>query len=102
MKQKFVLEKNNKKNELIIREYCELEENEYSLFCEERYDGGVVKSAIKEGGRSLLSILRTQNMFPPHSQAEKLAESVINLYDSEDPQSIKVFFDSKDSLSEKV
>jgi len=84
MKPKYLILKNGNTNELTIREFLELDERDvYSLACEETYDGEIIKSAITSGKEALISTLRTTNLYPPGSYAEKIAESVINLYSSE-------------------
>ena len=47
MKQKYLILKNDEKNELTIQEFAELEkQDEYTLLCEETYNGGTIISAI--------------------------------------------------------
>ena len=100
MKQKYLILKNDNTNKLIIKEFVELDERDvYSLACEETYDGEVIKSAITSGKEALISTLRTTNLSPPGSYAEKIAESVINLYSSENDQSQELFFIDKDYIS---
>ena len=102
MKQKYLILKNDNTNKLIIKEFVELDERDvYSLACEETYDGEVIKSAIKSGKEALISTLRTTNLYPPGSYAEKIAESVINLYSSENDQSQELFFDCKNYISKE-
>jgi len=102
MKQKYLILKNDNTNKLIIREFVELDERDvYSLACEETYDGEVIKSAITSGKEALISTLRTTNLYPPGSYAEKIAESVINLYSSKNDQSQELFFDCKNYISKE-
>ncbi len=102
MKQKYLILKNGNTNELTIREFVELDERDvYSLACGETYDGEIIKSAITSGKEALISTLRTTNLYPPGSYAEKIAESVINLYSSENDQSQELFFDDKDYISKE-
>ena len=99
MKQKYLILKNDDTNKLTIREFAELEPDIYSLACEETYDDKVIKSAITRDKKALISTLRTTNLFPLGSYAEKIAESVINLYSSENDQSQELFFNDKDYIS---
>lgn len=102
MKQKYLILKNDNTNKLIIREFLELDErNVYSLACEETYDGEIIKSAITSGKEALISTLRTTNLYPHGSYAEKIAESVIKLYSSENDRSQELFFDDKDYISKE-
>lgn len=100
MKQKYLILKNDEKNELTIQEFAELEkQDEYTLLCEETYNGGTITSAISKGLQALISTLRTINLYPPGLIAAKIAESVMNLYNSTSDQSIQLFFDDRDFLS---
>ncbi len=100
MKQKYLILKNDEKNELTIQEFAELEkQDEYTLHCEETYNAGTITSAILKGKKTLISILRTINLFPPSLYAGKIAEAVMTIYNSASDQSIALFFDDKDFLS---
>ncbi len=100
MKQKYLILKNDEKNELTIQEFAELEKrDEYTLLCEETYNAGTIAAAISKGKKTLISILRTINLYPPSLYAAKIAESVMNLYKSTSDQSIALFFDDRDFLS---
>jgi hypothetical protein len=56
MKQKYLILKNDEKNELTIQEFAELEKHdEYTLLCEETYNGGTITSAISKGKEALIS-----------------------------------------------
>jgi hypothetical protein len=102
MKQKYLILKNDNANKLTIKEFAEIgERNVYSLACEEIYDGEVVKSAITRGKEALISALRTKSLYPSGSYAEKIAESVINLYSSENDKSQELFFDDKKYISKE-
>ena len=101
MKQKFLILKDEDKNELIIREFAELDKENFSLLCEETYDNKTIESAIKKGKRLLISTLGTKNMYPPGLYADKIAESVMAIYSSESDQPVELFFDDID-LVKKV
>ena len=85
---------------MIIKEFAELaKRDDYSLLCEETYDGRAIKSAISRSKKALVSILRTINLYPPGVFAEKIAEAVINLYGSESDKSVALFFNDMDLIS---
>lgn len=98
MKQKYLIFKNPEKNELIIREFSELDKEKFSLLCEEAYDDKMIEAAIEEGVDILISKLRTQNMYPIGQYAKKIAESVTSMYVSGDKQSVELFFNDNDLL----
>lgn len=99
MKQKYLILKNNKKNELIIREFAELNKSAFTLMCEETFDDKLVKSAINKGSQALIATLRTKNMYPNAICAAKIAEEVVNLYKSKDADSVELYFDDKEILT---
>ncbi len=99
MKQKYLISKDNGKDKLVIREFAELDKEMFSLLCEEVYDDEAIESSIAKGKASLISTLRTQNMYPSGSYADKIAESVITIYGSEKNQSTELFFDDIDLLT---
>jgi len=80
MKHKYLILKNDEKNELTIQEFAELEkQGEYTLLCEETYSGGTITSEISKGKQALISTLRTISLYPPGLYAAKISESVMNL-----------------------
>jgi len=93
MRQKYVILKNDEKNELILRAFTELDNTELVLACEETYDEKIIKSTIPKGKKALVSILRTQNIYPPGLYTEIIAESVMELYDSKNINTKELLFD---------
>ena len=93
MKQKYLILKNDEKNELIIREFLEINKGMFSLVCEETYDNNAIESAIAKGGKELVFVLRTNNMYPIGLYADKLAESIITMSGAEYKEPVKLFFD---------
>ena len=98
MKQKFLISKENDQKKLIIKEFAELDKERLSLLCEEEYDNKIIKSAILQGKETLISELRTNNMYPPGVYAEKIAQAVIDIFGSKDSQSIELSFNDIDLL----
>jgi len=99
MKQKYLILKNDEKNELIIKEFLEINKEMFSLVCEETYDNNDIESAIAKGRKDLVSVLRTNNMYPIWLYADKLAESIITMYGAEHKEPIKLLFDDTKSFS---
>ena len=99
MKQKYLILKNDEKNELIIREFLEINKGMFSLVCEETYDNNDIESAVAKGRKHLVSVLRTNNMYPVGLYADKLAESIITMYGAEYKEPVKLFFDDLTSFS---
>ncbi|MDY6789738.1 MAG: hypothetical protein SWH54_00540 [Thermodesulfobacteriota bacterium] len=98
MKQKYLISKENDQKKLIIKEFAELDKERLSLLCEEEYDYKIIKSAISKGKEALIAELRTNNMYPPGVYAEKIAQAVIDMFDSKDSPPMELFFNDIDLL----
>ncbi len=72
-----------------------------SLLCEETYDIKGIKTAVSGGKDAVISAIRTSNMYPAGVYAEKIADSIITLYQSKDQDSVEVYFDDFDLISAK-
>lgn len=101
MKQKFVIMKDDKGKKLTIREHAELDRDDMSPICEETYDASAIKAAIKAGKEALMAAIRTNNLYPLGIYAEKIAESIIELYALKDKTSAELFFNDVDMLQAK-
>lgn len=101
MKQKYSILKDHHNRRLVIREYAELDKKIMSLLCEETYENKAIRPAIKSGKESLISILRTKNLYPPNSYTEKIADAVIDLYGSKGKESVDLFFDDIELLTKE-
>ncbi|MBW2409210.1 MAG: hypothetical protein JRF72_05390 [Deltaproteobacteria bacterium] len=99
MKQKYAILKDVPNQQLIIREYAELDKDTLSLLCEETYAVQTIQSVIESGKESLIKALRTKNLYPPVTYAEKIADAVIALYGSENKETVDLFFDDVELLA---
>lgn len=109
MRQKFVIENNIIKSELNIKEYANLEreiknkvkepdQEIFSLLCEEIYNKDLILTAIGKGKKSLVLAIRTRNMYPILIHAEKIADSVMDLYHTKNSLPFELLFDDKEFL----
>ena len=85
--------KNDKKNELIIQEFAELDKEMFSLLCEESYAGDSIQAAISAGLAELIDALRTPNMYPIGHHAEQIANAVKEIYAAKGDQTNEIYFD---------
>jgi hypothetical protein len=100
MKHKYTISRDPEKGCLTLREYGELDKEMMSFLCEASYDDVAVETAISKGKDALITVLRTENMYPPNLYADKIADSVLVLYDTEnDTQSTEIIFDDLDWLT---
>ena len=111
MHHKYLISREDEKNNLNIKEYAIIEKKpkkavssiqekaNYALICEEVYSGELIVSSIAQGIRALVTSLRTRNLFPTGPNASQIAQSVIELYESSDGCSVELFFDDLDGIS---
>jgi len=101
MKQKYLVTKDQKTQQVTIQEFAELDKDVFSLVCEEAYDGNKIKAAVSEGKDELIETLRTPNLYPVAEYADKIADSVIELFNQADQESIEIAFDDIDALKKE-
>ena len=99
MKQKYLIINDKENKQIKIQEFAELNKEMLSLLCEEAYDYKTIKSAISSGTESLISALRTNNLYPPGIYAAKIASAVAELYNSKDQETRELFFDDINLLA---
>jgi hypothetical protein len=85
-------------NHLNSVESSMLEDGSFCLLCEESYDNDTIKNSIAVGIADLVTTLRTNNFFPNHRYATKIAQAVVHLYASRDNGKIELIFDDKDMM----
>ena len=101
MKQKYLITKDQKTQQLTIQEFAELDKDAFSLVCEEAYDGKKIKSAVSEGKESLIQTLRTPNLYPVAEYADKIADSIIDMFNQGNQDSIEIAFDDIEALKKE-
>jgi hypothetical protein len=99
MKQKYEILRDEDNKRLIIREFAELDKDVMSLLCEESYDKKAVKSAMGAGRETLITTLRTKNLYPPGMYAAKIADKVMEMYGSKGKTSEEIVFDDLEFLT---
>ncbi len=111
MKQRYFIARDKKTSELTIQEYAavvgnmkrfeisSLTKEDFTLLCTESYEGKSVKKAISQGKEALVSILRTDNLFPISIYVNIIADSVIELYEKDGNLSKELLFDDLDLLA---
>jgi hypothetical protein len=108
MKQRYHISRDEKTSELTIEEYAVIAGNikrheisaiardDFTLLCTETYEDKAIKKAISEGKEALVTILRTDNLYPIGTYADVIAESVIEIYGENDHSSKELLFDDLD------
>jgi hypothetical protein len=107
MKQKYQLRKDAKVKTLTIQEFAVLtantgkqkypaiQDDEYSLLCEQTYHDREVKKASSTGKDDLILLLRNQHFFPIGTYMDKIADVVMEMYTSKGEQREDIVFDDK-------
>jgi len=107
MKQKYRIWKNVKEKNLHIQEYAVLnadsrkqklpgmQDEDFSLLCEQIYGAEEVKQASSKGKDELILFLRNQHFFPIGVYMDLIADTVIEMYTSEGEQNENLIFDDK-------
>ena len=101
MRLKYIVEKKDKNNELVLMEYMEDDQDRFSLLNEAVYDKKTISSAKKRGMKALIGALRTQNMYPPIKFAEKIADAVSEVLKSKKNPSIEIILDDMEFVDKK-
>ncbi len=111
MKQRYFISRDKGTSELTIEEYAAvvgnmkryeisaLSKEDFTLLCTETYEGSIVKKAISQGKEALVSILRTDNLYPIGIYINIIADSVIELYGKDGKLSKELLFDDLDLLA---
>ena len=114
MKQKYKIVKDINSKELLIKEYAVLTSNprrkdlptileeDYALLSEQTYDNKEVKESISQGKIALIAFLRNSNFFPVGWCIDKIADSVITMFDSKEEQSEELVFDDKNFIAQHL
>ena len=107
MKQKYHIKKDVKAKTLRIQEfavltantgkqkYPEIQDDDYSLLCEQVYSAGEVRSASSTGKDELILLLRNQHFYPIGTYVDKIADVVMGMYDAKGGQHEELVFDDK-------
>ena len=111
MKQRYFISRDKNTSELTIAEYAAvagnvkryevsaLAQDDFTLLCTETYEDNIIKKAISQGKESLVSVLRTDNLYPISIYANLIADSVIELYGKAGKPSRELLFDDLDLLA---
>ena len=110
MKQKYHIRKDVKGKTLLIQEfailtantgkqkYPKIQDDDYSLLCQQTYGAGEVKNATSTGKDDLILLLRNQHFFPIGTYMDKIADVVMGMYASKGEQYEDLVFDDKTVL----
>jgi hypothetical protein len=110
MRQKYILIQDGPSGDLHIQEYAVvdkdlknmanelLQDDHFDIIAESHYTGEAIQRSISQGPSKVVDTLRTPNFFPIAPYANKLAETVIALYDDPQEEPLVLFFDDVDLM----
>ena len=111
MLQRYEIDRNDQTNRLSIKEFAVLEtkshrrnnyqpiQKNYSLIHEVSYDGDLIRAAIGEGQKALISEIRSGDFFPIYDCVKLIANSVTVIYNGNSDPTVEVYFDDRTILS---
>jgi len=98
MKQRFSISRNTGGEQIVIKEYAELDKGVYSLLCEASYAVQAVKAALAKGPWHVITLLRTESFFPTSYFAQKLTASLDDFLQQESGDTIKIEVDDAECI----
>jgi len=114
MRQKFILSKNAQTKEMTIQEYAVVDNDSYRkdkylltdadfvLLSEQQYPIAELKKAIAGDREGIIAGLRKNEFFPARLCAEKIAESIVALFNSDGDDPIVLVYDDKDGFAQET
>jgi hypothetical protein len=95
------MRRNASQNRLSLDEYARIEPETFSLLNHQTFDLGSVEAAVSESRRELISILRTDNLYPPRGVMDKIADAIAGMIGSGKLDAAEVISDDLESLKGK-
>lgn len=77
------------------QKYQQIQDDDYSLLCEQTYGAKEVKSASSTGKDDLILLLRNRHFFPIGTYMDEIAKIVMEMYASKGEQHEDLVFDDK-------
>jgi hypothetical protein len=114
MRQKYILSKNTETKEMAIQEYAVVDNDSYRkdkylltdadfvLLSEQKYPLEEIKEKIAGDREDIIAGLRKGEFFPARTCAEKIADSIVALFDSDGDDPIVLVYDDKDGFTQET
>lgn len=101
MRYKYVMKKNAGQDRLSLDEYARVEAESFTLINHKTFDLRRVKAAVLGSRKDLISVLRTDNLYPPSGVMEKIVDAITGLMGSGNLDASEVIADDLEFLKEK-
>jgi hypothetical protein len=102
MKQKYIIQYGEGKNQLIVREMAELDKGLMSVLFEETLELAHLEQAVKSDRNTLINAIRTPSFYPTAPCAEKLADAIKAFIRAKNTPSVEVIFDDAEFLAKET
>lgn len=114
MRQKYIVSKNDQTKAVTIQEYAVVDNDSYRkdkylltdadfvLLSEQSYPLSELEKKIAGGREGVIGSLRKDEFFPARRCAEKIAESIAALFNSDSDDPIVLVFDDKEGFSQET
>ena len=99
MNQKYIIQKDDEKNVLRIKEFAELDKEIMSLVYEQAYEWETIAEAAAAGVNAVIHVIRSQNIYPPQLYAVKMAESIREIHDQGSLEPVELVFNDLDFVT---
>lgn len=101
MNHKYLIEKIPGKKEFVLKEFAELEKENFTLLNEETCPEEKIADAAAKGKDAMIAALRTPNMYPPDFFINKIIDSVLTMLDQNPVSSCEVLIDDVDLITKQ-
>jgi len=106
MKQKYSILLGDNENELLIREFGELDKGIFSSVFEQKYSKEAIQTACEKDDTFLISSIRTHGFYPVNACAELIAAGIREFFESGCVETKEISFNDinilKDALAEEA
>jgi len=99
MKQKYNVFRDAERQQLVIKEYAELDKEMFSLLCEERYPEEAIRAALAGGTDTLITAFRTRNFYPTYAFAARIAAAITAIFEQDSLEPVELVIDDAEFLN---
>jgi len=98
MKQKYAIMLGENENQVMIKEFAELDKGIFSKIFSAKYARETLQEAVKTGRTALIETFRTPSFFPVGLCAEKIADALTDFLQTDGSEPVEILFDDFESL----
>lgn len=99
MKQKYAIMLGDNENQVMIKEFAELDKGIFSKIFSAKFEREALQAAVKTGKTALIESVRTPSFFPVGLCAEKIADALTGFLQTDGSEPVEILFDDFESLA---